>query len=298
MKKGYITGMAFGAVLLWSSLFPAVKLGYQLYEIQAMADIFLFAGIRFSLCGLVITLCSFLKNRHAVKPLKEELPAVLLSGFFAVILHYGFCYAGLMLTDSSKSAILKQVGGLFYICFSFLFFKEDRPAVSKLAGAALGFGGILAINLGQGGAFFRIGDILILAASFSYVIANIISKKIFCRVDPVAGTGVSQLFGGIVLWLLGFFMGGRMRFAWDSSALVMLYICAASILAYCLWFLAVKEGELSRLFIIKFAEPVLTAVFSALLLQENIFKLSYLLSFILITSGILISNARAFEHFK
>ena len=73
---------------------------------------------------------------------------------------------------------------------------------------------------------------------------------------------------------------------------IMVYICAASIVSYCIWFGAVKNGELSKLFIIKFAEPVFACIFGALILGENIWKVQYLIAFLLISGGILISNLR------
>ena len=72
----------------------------------------------------------------------------------------------------------------------------------------------------------------------------------------------------------------------------MIYICLASIFSYCIWFTVVKNGELSKLFIIKFAEPVFACVFGALLLGENIFKIQYLAAFLLIAGGICISNIK------
>ena len=48
--------------------------------------------------------------------------------------------------------------------------------------------------------------------------------------------------------------------------------------------------ELSKLFIIKFAEPVFACIFGAILLGENIFRVQYVLAFLLIATGIYISN--------
>ena len=85
-------------------------------------------------------------------------------------------------------------------------------------------------------------------------------------------------------------MGGGIDFAFDKSAFVMVYICFASIFSYSIWFTVVKNGELSKLFIIKFAEPVFACVSGAILLGENIFKIQYLLAFLLIAIGIYVSN--------
>lgn len=279
-------------MFLWGSLFPTVKLGYKAYGIQTTGDILFFAGVRFTICGSVICLYSLMRNKENFRPVKASFCPVLLSGLFAIILHYSFTYTGLQLTDSSKTAILKQVGALFYVCFSSLFFKDDRLTLRKLAGVLLGFAGIIAINVSARGIVFQLGDALIIAASFCTVFSNVISKKVFQKVEPITATGCSQLFGGIVLLCIGRFFGGQMTFIFDQSALILVYICLASIFGYCIWFMIVKSGELSKLFIIKFAEPVFATVCGAVLLGEDIFRVQYMAAFVLIALGIYVSQRK------
>ena len=279
-------------MLLWGSLFPMVKLGFSVYAVESTADILLFAGIRFVICGVVICLFAAIKDKASYRPVKASLIPILLSGVFAIILHYGFTYLGLELTDSSKTALIKQVGALFYVCFSFLFIKEDTPTVKKIVAAAVGFLGIIVLNISSEGFSFALGDLLILCASFCTVFSNVISKKVFVKVSPITSTGISQLFGGIVLLAVGFAMGGNVHFKWEASLWIMMYICAASIVSYCIWFGIVKNGELSKLFIIKFAEPVFACIFGALILKENIWKIQYLVAFLLISGSIWISNVK------
>jgi len=47
------------------------------------------------------------------------------------------------------------------------------------------------------------------------------------------------------------------------------------------------------MFIIKFAEPLFACVFSAMLLGEDIFKIQYLVAFVLISLGIVLGNKSA-----
>ena len=280
-------------MLLWGSLFPMVKLGFAKYQVSGTADILLFAGIRFVICGAVICIYAAIKDKKSYSSVRGSVPSILLSGLFAIILHYSLTYLGLEYTDSSKTALIKQIGALFYVCFSFLFIKSDRPTAKKLLAAGIGFLGIIVLNLDSGGFSFHIGDVLILGASFCTVLSNVISKKVFETVSPITATGVSQLFGGAILLVVGLLMGGCVRFAFDESLLVMVYICLASIVSYCIWFGTVKSGELSKLFIIKFAEPAFACVFGALILNENIWKLQYLVSFLLISGSIFISNLKS-----
>ncbi len=277
-------------MLLWGSLFPMVKLGFSEYDVKGTADILLFAGIRFVICGGVICIFSLIKDRKSYMPVKRSIFPIFLSGVFAIILHYGFTYLGLELTDSSKTALIKQIGVLFYVCFSFLFIKEDKPTVKKILAAVVGFLGIIALNITAEGFSFSVGDFLILCASFCTVFSNVISKKVFEKVSPITATGISQLLGGIVLLVIGFAMGGNVHFKLDASLWIMAYICIASIVSYCLWFGIVKNGELSKLFIIKFAEPVFACIFGALILGENIWKIQYLIAFLLISGSIWFSN--------
>jgi drug/metabolite transporter (DMT)-like permease len=292
MSKNKTVWLALLTMLLWGSLFPMVKLGFSAYEVESTADILLFAGIRFVICGGIICIFSAIKDKASYHPVKHSLVPILLSGVFAIILHYGFTYLGLELTDSSKTALIKQVGVLFYVCFSFIFIKEDKPTAKKIISAVAGFLGIVALNISSEGFSFSVGDVLILCASFCTVFSNVISKNVFVKVAPITSTGISQLFGGIVLLLVGLCMGGRVHFALDRSLFIIVYICVASIFSYCIWFGIVKNGELSKLFIIKFAEPVFACLFGAIILDENIWKIQYLIAFLLISGGIWLSNTK------
>lgn len=289
-KEQRMMAKALLVMLLWGTLFPLVKLGFRTYSVITTGDILLFAGIRFTVCGLLISGWTFVRQRSAFIQARQSVASVLLVGLFAIILHYSFTYLGLNITEGSKTAILKQLGALFYVCFSALFVKEDRLTTAKLAGVLLGFAGIVVINADSNGVHINVGDVLIIAASFCTVFSNVIGKKLFKTVDPIAATGLSQLFGGVVLLIVGFMLGGSVDMG--HSLWIMICICVASVISYCLWYGTVKQGELSKLFIIKFAEPVFAAVFGAVLLGENIWKWQYLAAFILITAGIGVSNRK------
>ena len=291
MSKNKNVFLALVTMVLWGSLFPMVKLAFSAYHLETTADILFFAGVRFVVCGAFICMMSFIRDKASYKPARSFILPIFLSGVFSIVLHYGLSYLGLELTVSSKAALLKQVGALFYVCFSFLFIKDDKPNVKKLMAATIGFLGIFVLNFSEDGFALSLGDVLILLSSFCTIFSNVISKKIFNNVDPITATGISQLFGGILIFVIGAVMGGSLSFDLKSSW-IMIYIIIASIVSYCIWYGILKKGELSNLFIIKFTEPVFAAVFGAILLSEDIWNIKYLLAFILVGSGIVISNVR------
>ena len=277
---------------LWGSLYPVVKLGYSVFGINGkeVPDILMFAGMRFVISGLVVCLFSMLKKEKITAPKGRNIGFILLMGLFAVVLHYTCTYMGLTTTDSSKTALIKQLGALIYVCFAFLFFKDEKFSILKIVGAVVGFGGIIAINYTPAGIRFSVGDLIIIAASFCTVTANIINKQCLKGVSPYWTTGISQFAGGVVLLAAALIMGGTpLRFTWKST-LVFAYICVASVSAYTLWYYILKNNSLSKMFIIKFAEPLMACVFGAILLGENIFRIQYLLAFLLISTGIILGN--------
>ena len=139
-------------MVLWGSLFPFIKIGYRAFNIDtaSVADILMFAAFRFTICGIIVCCLARLKKNKLEKPGGKSILNIVLMGIFAIVLHYSFTYVGLSLTDSSKTALLKQLGALLYVCFAFLFIKDEKFSIFKILGALVGFSGILAINAGGG----------------------------------------------------------------------------------------------------------------------------------------------------
>ena len=284
---------------LWGSLFPFIKIGYSAFSIDStnIPSILMFAGTRFIVCGIIISLLTLLKNKlskgtPANFPRGKAILEILLIGLFTIILHYSLLYIGISITDSSKTAIIKQLGSLFYVCLAFLFIKNEKFNIWKIVGALLGFCGIVAINFSTGGVSFSYGDILIIGASFCTVVANVIGKKTLEGNSAFWVTGISQLFGGCVLFMVALILGADILSFDLNALLVFAYICTASTVAYILWNYILSTNNLSNMFIIKFSEPLFACVFGAILLGEDIFKWQYLIAFILISVGITLGNRK------
>ncbi|WP_330377441.1 hypothetical protein [Cellulosilyticum ruminicola] len=70
----FVALAAFICCLLWGSAYPCIKIGYELFNIEAsdLAGKFLFAGYRFTLAGLlVLLLCLITKKASQASHLKH-----------------------------------------------------------------------------------------------------------------------------------------------------------------------------------------------------------------------------------
>ena len=285
-------------MVLWGSLFPFIKIGYEAFKIdtESVPDILVFAALRFTVCGVIVCLIAAARKAPLASNKKKGILYIIASGMFSIVLHYAFTYIGLTMTDSSKTALLKQLGALFYICFAFLFIKSEKFNKYRIIGGIVGFLGIIAINFTGTGISLAVGDILIILASVCSVVATVLSKKcVEQNNSPFWIVGISQLIGGVILFAAGLIMGGKIPQFNPIALLVFTYICASSILAYVIFSAVQKYASNSALFIIKFTEPLFACIFGAILLRENIFKLQYLFAFIFITLGIFLGNKKGGE---
>lgn len=294
MKQKYSNIITIFSALLvmaiWGSLYPAIKIGYTSFNINAesIPDILMFAGIRFLISGIAV---SFALRNDKIND-RSDIKYILLAGIFSIVLQYAFVYIGLSVSDGSKASIIKQVGILVYVCFAFLFIRNEKFSIYKILGALIGFAGIAVMGTGGGGFEFSVGDIMIILSSLCMVTANIIIKVKLDGVSSFTITGISQFVGGAVLIVCAFLMGAKMPVFNLRAFGVFAYICIASNVAYILWYNIIKKNNLSNLFIIKFAEPLFACMFSAILLGEDIFKIQYLIAFILVSSGIMLGNKK------
>ena len=290
--------LALAVMFFWGSLFPMIKIGYRVFDVDTSspASILLFAGIRFVICGIVLIL---LFSRDRGKPAFPEgnvLKPILIIAMTAYVMHYTCTYIGLSRLEPSKTAILKQIGTLFIICFSFLFRREDRFTPAKMIGGILGFLSIIVVNMEGLRLTFSVYDLLIICASFCSVVSVIVSKNAYDRYSPMMITAWAQFAGGVVLTGLGLALGGRLgKINWQS-VLALGYICFASCAGYCLWNMLLKYNDMSRLNLIKFAETLFAAVCSWILLGEHILRWEYLASFVLVCLGIMIGNGMLKPH--
>lgn len=282
-------------MLLWGSLFPCIKMGYRYFDIDSghIPSLLLFAGVRFLLCGLILTMiCGVRRERMRLSSKKEWLPLIGVAAF-AVVLHYACTYTGLSMVESGKTALLKQLGALLFICFSFVFFKEDKFSIFKLAAAGLGLCGILVLNLDGASGHFSIGlgELLVIGASLCTVLSNVFGKRLTRTMPPLVMTGYSQLLGGVLLCIAGLLGAGSFgTFSWQG-ALVFAYILFASCMGYGMWYSLLRTNDLSKLFIIKFLEPVFAALCGLILLGEEL-TVTYLPALALTVAAVLVSHIK------
>ena len=112
-------------------------------------------------------------------------------------LHYFFFYVGMSHSEGSRAAILNSLSTFLVVLLACACFKSDKLTSRKMIGCAVGFGGILALNLGgaESGRFTWLGDGMIIMNAICGACANLMTRGLSRRVDVFVGTGYG-LSGG------------------------------------------------------------------------------------------------------
>ncbi len=289
-------GAVFAAIIcniLWGSAYPGIKLGYAAFSVGSSdwQSQLLFAGLRFSLAGLAVLIFGAAAGRSFPRIKRENLPNVLLLALIYTAVQYIFFYIGLAHTSGTNGSIVNSSTTFIAVILAPFIYKDERITVPKAIGCVLGFLGVLTAAAAGGHAGFSFfGEGFIFIAACCFVIGGLISRKASVYDTPISVTGWNMLLGGILLCAVGFFSGGRLSYGGIGGVLSLLYLAFLSSAAFTLWNMLLKYRPLSSIAVYNFVIPVTGTLLSSLLLGEDILRLRYLISLVLVCAGIIITN--------
>ena len=281
--------------LLWGSAFPCIKLGYQLFDIPSgdSSSQILFAGIRFTLAGILVILAGSIMQGKLLKPSKSAIPKVFKLCMFQTVLQYIFFYIGLAHITGVKGSIVNAVNVFFTILVSCLLFRLEKLDRQKLIGCIIGFAGVIIVNLGGefDMSFTILGDGFLMISAFAYALSSVLIKIYGKDENPVMLSGYQFAAGGLIMILAGVAMGGRLNAVTFQGILLLLYMAFISAGAYTLWSLLLKYNPVSKVAVFGFCTPIFGVILSAVILGESTsFQLKTLIALMFVCVGIIIVN--------
>lgn len=300
-KKKVLThpaGIALGAMVscaLWGGAFPAIKIGYELYRI-ASDDIggqIVFAGIRFVLAGILAWIIGSILHRRPLWPKKSSWGRIVLLGLLQTFGQYFFFYIGLAHTTGVKAAIIEALNVFVAILVAALIFREEKLSGKKILGCAIGFLGVVLLEVGSGIgnlSFSIAGEGCIFFSTVAYAFSSVLIRRFSQNERPFTLSAFQFIFGGLELAAVGARIRARQQVyrgnidsiggtagrqsilstaLSDPKALwILLLLAAISGVAYSLWGELLKYNEVSKVTVYGFMTPVFGVLFSALFLRE------------------------------
>ncbi|CAD5352038.1 MULTISPECIES: DMT family transporter [Enterobacter] len=283
--------------LLWGSSYPAIKSGYELFQI-ATDDIpskVVFAGYRFLFAGALLLLFALAQRKPIARLTPAQFGQLTILGLTQTTIQYTFFYIGLAYTTGVNGSIMNATGTFFSVLLAHFIYHNDKLSYNKTLGCILGFAGVMLVNFHSGLSEFHFvwnGDGFVVLAAFILSAATLYGKRISQTVDPTVMTGWQLAIGGLVLVIGGYVTGGTLEVHSFTAAAVLGYLTLLSSVAFALWSVLLKVNRVSMIAPFNFVVPVAGTVLSAIFLGENILDIKYAIALVLVCSGIWWVNKR------
>ncbi len=291
----WVALFALTAATAWGWAYPLIKLGFEEFGItkDMTASKMLFAGVRFTLSGLIVLAIAKTKG-VSLKVYKPTGWGYLLAyALLNTTIHYAFFYIGLSHSEGARAAILNSLGVFTLVLLACAFFKSDKLTPAKIVGCVIGFTGILVLNIGSGAGsgFTFMGDGMIILNALCSAFAGLMTRGLGRHANVFAATGYSLALGGVMLMLPGLLMGGTLPFITAAGVGILFLLICISTLGFTLYNKLLSCNPVGKVAIFNSLIPVVGAVTSCLCLHEP-FYWKYAVAALLAMTGIYIINAR------
>jgi drug/metabolite transporter (DMT)-like permease len=198
--------------------------------------------LRFGIASLILIPMLFLSKGFSWKTFMEKIWVYIILSCIGI---YGFnmlFLVGLKYSNSINGALIMGLNPLLTFILSY-FFLSVPINIKQLTGIAISFIGV-AIVLTEGNFAvlqnmnFSIGDLLLISASFSFALYNLINKKYMSNVSPLHTTAITTMIAAILFLLTSELMGKTINLAkitysvWGALLFMAIF---GSILAYIFW---------------------------------------------------------------
>jgi len=246
---------------IFGTTFLAIKVG-----VSAGAPPFLFAGIRFTAAGAILTLVLLATGRVKLRCLAALAPRAALLSLPYIVVNFGATFWAEQHIGSATAAQIDAVCPIASALLSWLFLgKRLKPAHGL--GIAAGFVGVWLIVRGAsavssgvtdgdgGDGLSLVASIVMLVSAIAFAGASILYKRLFDdSVDSFSVNALNMLSGGLGLLILAFLTGQRsFPMSWASAGALVYLIIVGSLV-----------GHSANLWLVKKAGPLFTSSWSYL----------------------------------
>lgn len=292
-KPLHIFLLAMLCCLLWGSAAPFIKWGYQLFHIEGVPSILMFAGIRFTLAGILVILLGSLLQKKFLKAKKENIEGICTLALFQTAGQYFFYYVGLSNTSGVNGSIITGASAFVSLLVASLIFHYEKLTFRKTLGCFIGFLGIVLMNVSGASARFSFnGEGFVLMSQLCGAISAAFIKKFTQTQNAVLLSGYQFFLGGLILVGIGSIMGGHIEFGKNLGVVVLLHLAFVSAIAYTIWGLLLSVNPVSKIGVYMCVTPLVGVLLSSVILHESnqAFQVSSLVALVLVSLSVFLVN--------
>ena len=254
-------------ILAWSCNFVIAKAAISYLDAWSMTS------FRIILSGALM-LPIYFWTPHRAKIHSKDVWTFVILGFFGVVMNRGLFIVGLHYTTAGHSALIVAVGPVIILLLARMM-KLEVITLPKVLGMALSFIGVIVLvggdelHLRSGG---WVGDLITIGGTTGFAIFTVMAKKVAQHYDTISLNTFCNLAGAIIVLPLGIRQAARLDWSsvgWQGWTGLAYTAVISSVIAYLIYFWALKHVAASRLAACTYAETPIAAFLSIMLLGEK-----------------------------
>jgi drug/metabolite transporter (DMT)-like permease len=289
---------AFAAVyLLWGSTFLFIR-----YAVATIPPFFM-AGTRHFVAGAL--LYPLARWRSGEKPSRVNWYAAILMGGLLLLAGNGAVSWAEQTVPSGIAALLVATVSLWMVIIDWLRPGGRRPTAGVFAGLALGFTGMVFLvgpgsllsGIGAGSRVNTVGAGVLLVGALCWAAGSVFSRQLHLPHNPLLGTAMQSLSGGVLLYAFGFLTGESSQVHWSQismgSLLSVAYLVVfGSLLGFTAYTWLLRAAPPSRVSTYAYINPVVAMFLGWAFAGERVTARTLIAAAVIIAGVVLVITAR------
>lgn len=274
LRPGLVTGKKNGRALFalglvsffWGTTWIASREGVQ--HMPALQ----LAGIRQTIGGACYVLFFMIKG--AAWPKGRQWRIVLVLAFLNFTLSNGLSTWGVQYISAGLGAIIGAIFPLWLVLIGFIV-EKTAPSPKALLGLAVGFAGICVVFYEHLEDLlkpqFLFGIAVSVAATWSWALGTLYTKKHAAGFDPYFSLGLQMLLSGVFVYALTLVTGVAVPVAvipWQSWVAIAYLVLAGSVVAFMAYLYALQRLPTEQVALYAYINPIVAVLFGAWLFGE------------------------------
>lgn len=277
------------ACILWSTIYPAVKIGLN------YVPPFHFAGIRFIISGIMI-LPFTVKLPDYFRMICRYWKVVILVTLLQTIINYSLFYHGMDLVPGALGAVIVGSQPLITALVAASMLKGEKLTINKVLTITAGLTGVILISAGRqalriGTAAELLGVIMILGSNIATSTSNVIVSAKSKGLNPLVLSSFSFFTGGIIISMMSLVFEKQPQLSLPAEYwIILLWLSFTSAFAFSVWYILIQRPEVkvSELNLWKFIIPVLGAILSWTFVKGENPDILTIIGIIIITGSLIL----------
>jgi len=259
-------------------------------------DPLLFTAIRALFIGLIFLGISLYFSKTENKKFnkvswKYLITIGVVGGSFA----FWLFFSGLKLTMAGRAAFIHKTLPIYAGILAFIFLKE-KITKKQLTAMGIMLLGLILMQLTKIGFDVRIGDLLVLTATFLWAVENTISKKAMINNESNWVVTFSRMFFGSVILFAIIFLTGKTNLLFSLTAEQLIYIAISGIFLFMYvftWYWGLKYINLSKASTILLVAPVISLILGMVWLKEQVFAIQMIGSLLILAGAYIMIRVKS-----